>query len=182
MTRADHTCGTDRIAEAVGSLEVQAVINVQGDEPFIDPEVIAQLADQLSDPKILMNTVACPVTNMHDFQNPNVVKVVMDEQARALYFSRSPIPFPRDMPLSAQASLPDGIAYHHLGIYGYQKAFLLQYASLPPTYLERIEKLEQLRALENGYPIHIIKASRPSLSIDSPEDLEKARQQFINNK
>ena len=176
MTRADHPSGTDRLAEAAGSLDTPAVINVQGDEPFIDPGLIDQLAEQLGDPATPMVTAAFRLRSVSDFTDPALVKVVMDQQQRALYFSRSPVPFPRHMDLSTQEELPDDFrAYGHLGIYGYQRDFLLRYTAWPPTYLEQTERLEQLRVLENGHPIRVIEADHPSLGIDTPEDLQKAR-------
>ena len=176
MTRTDHPSGTDRLAEAAASLDASAIINVQGDEPFIDPALIDQLAEQLTDPAVPMVTAAFRIRSVADFTDPALVKVVMDEQQRALYFSRSPVPFPRQLNLLDVKTLPDDFcAYGHLGIYGYQKDFLLRYAALPPTYLEQTERLEQLRVLENGHAIRIIEANQPSLGIDTPEDLQKAR-------
>ena len=176
MTRADHPSGTDRLAEAAASLDTPAIINVQGDEPFIDPALIDRLAEQLADPAIPMVTAAFRIRSVADFTDPALVKVVMDEQQRALYFSRSPVPYPRPFALSSLETLPDHFrAYGHLGIYGYRKDFLLRYAAWSPTYLEQTERLEQLRVLENGYPLRIIEADQPSLGIDTPEDLQKAR-------
>lgn len=176
MTRADHPSGTDRLAEAVSSLDAQSVINVQGDEPFIDPALIDRLAEQLGDPEIPMATAAFRIRSVADFVDPALVKVVMDAEQRALYFSRAPVPFPRKFNLAETEVLPDDFrAYGHLGIYAYRKEFLLRYAALPPTYLEQTERLEQLRVLENGYSLRVIEATRPSLGIDTPEDLRKAR-------
>ncbi len=176
MTRADHPSGTDRLAEAAADLEASAIINVQGDEPFIDPALIDQLAACLHDPDVPMASAAFRIRAVADFLDPALVKLVMDEQQRALYFSRSPVPFARHLNLAELDTLPDDFrAYGHLGIYAYRKEFLLRYASLPPTYLEQTERLEQLRVLENGYAIRIIEADRPSLGIDTPEDLQKAR-------
>ena len=176
MTRSDHPSGTDRLAEAAVSLDAPAIINVQGDEPFIDPTLIDRLSEQLADPAVPMVTAAFRIRSAADFVDPALVKVVMDEQQRALYFSRSPVPFPRQLDIATLETLPGNFrAYGHLGIYGYQKDFLLRYAALLPTYLEQTERLEQLRVLENGYAIRIIEASQPSLGIDTPEDLRKAR-------
>lgn len=176
MTRADHPSGTDRLAEASASVAAPSIINVQGDEPFIDPALIDQLAEQLADPAVPMVTAAFRIRSVADFQDPALVKVVLDQQQRALYFSRSPVPYPRQVGLSELTSLPDDVrAYGHLGIYGYQKEFLRQYAHLSPTPLEQTERLEQLRVLENGFPLHVILTARPSLGIDTPEDLQKAR-------
>ena len=176
MTRPDHPSGTDRLAEAAASLDVQTIINVQGDEPFISPALIDQLAEELTDPAVPMATAAFRIRSVADFTDPALVKVVMDAQQRALYFSRSPVPFPRQLDIAKLEMLPDDFrAYGHLGIYAYQKDFLLRYAAMLPTYLEQTERLEQLRVLENGYSLRIIEATRPSLGIDTPEDLAKAR-------
>ena len=176
MTRADHPSGTDRLAEAAANLDASFIINVQGDEPFIDPALIDQLAACLHDPNVPMASAAFRIRSVADFTDPALVKVVLDKQQRALYFSRSPVPFARHLDLRELETLPDDFrAYGHLGIYAYRKEFLLRYASLPPTYLEQTERLEQLRVLENGYSLRIIEAERPSLGIDTPEDLVKAR-------
>ena len=176
MTRSDHPSGTDRIAEAAQSLEAEVIINVQGDEPFVDPQLIEQLALLMQDARFSVGTAVCRITAVADFLNPNIVKAVVDEQKRALYFSRSPVPFPRDTNLATLTTLPPEIqAFRHLGIYAYQRNFLLHYATLPPTHLEKTEKLEQLRVLENGYPIGTIETTQPSLGIDTEEDLTKAR-------
>ena len=176
MTRADHPSGTDRLAEAAAGLDATIIINVQGDEPFIDPALIDQLAACLHDPNVPIASAAFRIRSVADFTDPALVKVVLDKQQRALYFSRSPVPFARHLNLRELETLPDDFrAYGHLGIYAYRKEFLLRYASLPSTYLEQTERLEQLRVLENGYSLRIIEAERPSLGIDTPEDLAKAR-------
>ena len=157
--------------------EAERIINVQGDEPFIDPRLIDRLAAALDDPDTPMASAAFRLRSVADFTDPALVKVVMDQRGRALYFSRSPVPFPRSLDLTEQTTLPDDLwAYGHLGIYAYRREFLLRYAALPPTYLEQTERLEQLRVLENGYNLRIIEADRPSLGIDTPEDLAKARE------
>ncbi len=176
MTRADHPSGTDRLAEAAENLPTAVIINVQGDEPFIDPALIDQLATGLHDSDVPMASAAFRIRTVADFLDSALVKVVLDEQQRALYFSRSPVPFARHLDLSELETLPDDFrAYGHLGIYAYRKDFLLRYASLPPTYLEQTERLEQLRVLENGYSLRIIEAKQPGLGIDTPEDLARAR-------
>lgn len=176
MTRSDHPSGTDRLAEAATTLTAEVIINVQGDEPFIDPTLIDRLAEQLTDPEIPMATAAFRIRSAADFTDPALVKVVVDAQQQALYFSRSPVPYPRTINLAETDTLPDDFrAYGHLGVYAYRKNFLLGYAALPPSYLEQTERLEQLRVLENGYALRVIEASRPSLGIDTPEDLRKAR-------
>ena len=151
MTRADHPSGTDRLAEAAAGLNATIIINVQGDEPFIAPALIDQLAACLHDPNVPMASAAFRIRSVADFTDPALVKVVLDKQQRALYFSRSPVPFARHLNLAEFETLPDDFrVYGHLGIYAYRKEFLLRYASLPPTYLEQTERLEQLRVLENG--------------------------------
>jgi 3-deoxy-manno-octulosonate cytidylyltransferase (CMP-KDO synthetase) len=170
MTSKDHPTGTDRIAEAVKSLDVQVVINVQGDEPFITPTMINEVAmPLLEDHTIPMCTLMHEITE-EDFQNPNVVKVVTDQRGFALYFSRSLIPFPRQK--------EGHHAFEHIGIYGYQKDFLHKLTQLEPTPLEKTEALEQLRVIENGFSIKVIHTAAQDyipLSIDTKEDLEKAR-------
>ncbi|MEM9416208.1 MAG: 3-deoxy-manno-octulosonate cytidylyltransferase [Planctomycetota bacterium] len=170
MTRADHPNGTSRLAEVVGQLGCtgdELVLNVQGDEPEIDPGVIDALVDaMLRDAEAPMGTVAAPLTEPTDIANPNVVKVVCDRRGRALYFSRSPIPFERD-PQTDAAQRP---AYlRHLGLYAYRAAFLPVYAALPTTPLEDAEKLEQLRALEHGHAIRVIQTDHAHSGIDTPE-------------
>lgn len=170
MTSEDHTTGTDRIAEVAKHLDVQVVINVQGDEPFITPAMINEVATPLlEDQGIPMCTLMHEITE-EDFQNPNVVKVVTDSSGFALYFSRSLIPFPRHK--------EGHQAFEHIGIYGYQKDFLHKLTQLVPTPLEKTEALEQLRVLENGFKIKVILTEAQDyvpLSIDTREDLEKAR-------
>jgi 3-deoxy-manno-octulosonate cytidylyltransferase (CMP-KDO synthetase) len=166
MTPAECASGTDRIAWAARSWSCEAVINVQGDEPLIDPEGIARLAAHLAahpeDAVVTLAAAALP----GDRDNPNVVKVVLDRAGRALYFSRAAIPYPRQ----------DGAApvLRHLGIYGYQREALLALAALAPTPLERSESLEQLRALEHGVPIRVLTGARPSWGVDTAEDAAAA--------
>jgi 3-deoxy-manno-octulosonate cytidylyltransferase (CMP-KDO synthetase) len=168
MTPADCASGTDRIAWAArrwGSRAVTAVINIQGDEPLIDPEDVSRVAGHLAafpgDPVVTLATPASP----EEMENPNAVKVVLTRDGAALYFSRAPIPYPRQ---------ERGFApLKHLGIYGYQREALLRLASLPPTPLERSESLEQLRALENGIPIRVLVVDRGSFGVDTAADLER---------
>ncbi len=167
MTSDKHRSGTDRIAEVATRLNgVTHLINVQGDEPMIDPALISRLAKTLAADKALpMITAADPIEDLADLANPNIVKVVLDRTGHALYFSRSPIPFQRD---------PAGekpITYlRHQGIYGYSRAFLLQFVKWKPSPLERTESLEQLRALENGAKIRVIVTKKRSLGVDTPAD------------
>lgn len=170
LTSPDYTTGTDRVAEIARNLDVQVVVNIQGDEPFINPEMINEVAEPLlRDKNILMGTLMHEIKNEEDLSNPNVVKVVTDKSGFALYFSRSLIPYPRRS--------EGHRAFEHIGVYSYQKDFLLKFAELKPTPLETSESLEQLRALENGYRIKVVltKQKYIALSVDTPEDLEKAR-------
>jgi 3-deoxy-manno-octulosonate cytidylyltransferase (CMP-KDO synthetase) len=170
LTSPDCTTGTDRVAEVARNLDVQVVVNIQGDEPFINPEMINEVAEPLlRDKNILMGTLMHKIKNEEDLSNPNVVKVVTDKSGFALYFSRSLIPYPRRS--------EGHRAFEHIGIYSYQKDFLLKFDELKPTPLETSESLEQLRALENGYRIKVVltKQKYIALSVDTPEDLEKAR-------
>jgi 3-deoxy-manno-octulosonate cytidylyltransferase (CMP-KDO synthetase) len=168
MTRPDHPSGTDRIAEAAASLEADVVVNVQGDEPLLDPAVIdAVVAPFTANPDVEMSTLAVPIHEPRDVQDPSVVKVVVGANGHALYFSRLPIPYYR-------TGRP-GEYLKHIGLYGYRKDFLLRYASLPPTPLERAECLEQLRALEWGHRIYVVRTDHDAVSVDTPEDLERVR-------
>jgi len=170
MTSPTHQSGTDRIAEVAGKVHADIYINVQGDQPFTDPrDLDAVVAPMLSDASIDMATLATPVTDLEEFRNPTKVKVVCDLAGNALYFSRSPIPHGRDV-----EGVPPG-ALRHIGIYAYRRNFLLRFASLAPGKLEQLEKLEQLRALENGYRIRVVASVSPSLEIDTAEDLARAR-------
>ncbi len=168
-TASDHESGTDRIAEAVTRISTDVVINIQGDEPLIDPSVIDRLAKVLlADPALPMATVIKRITKEDDLENPNVVKVVIDLQQNALYFSRSPMPFQRE-----KKPFQDSIYYKHLGLYGYHKDFLLGFKTLPYSALEATEKLEQLRVLDAGYKIKTIETDHDSIGVDTPEDLQR---------
>jgi 3-deoxy-manno-octulosonate cytidylyltransferase (CMP-KDO synthetase) len=173
MTREDHANGTDRLAEAVGHYEdADVIINVQGDEPLIAPDVIDQLCAVFEDdPDLCMATVAAPLEES-EYDEPSAVKVVLNKHSEALYFSRSLIPYPRH-------PFHDGmIPYKHIGIYAYRRDFLLQYARMEQTPLEQIESLEQLRVLENGYKIKVIVTNHQFIGIDTPEDLKRIRDYF----
>ena len=165
MTRPDHSSGTDRIAEAVADLSADIVVNVQGDEPEINPAHIDRTVELLhSDADAHIATLACPIDSEADINNPNIVKVVIGLNGRALYFSRWPIPYCRD------AGGIGPIAYRrHLGLYAYRKPVLLQISGWPPTPLEQAEKLEQLRALENGLTIAVADVEHAPEGIDTPE-------------
>lgn len=176
MTSPNHPTGTDRLAEVATSFpEVDIIINVQGDEPLIDPHVIDELAavfDQ--DSELVMATLMAEAAE-HELNNPNAVKVVTDLNGYALYFSRSLIPYPR----VTEVGMP---VYKHLGIYAYRREFLLKYAKLASTQLERTESLEQLRALEHGYKIKVIKTDFQSIGVDTFEDLERVNQLLMEKK
>lgn len=170
MTRADHATGTDRIAEVARGLATDLVVNVQGDEPEIEPDSIDLLV-RLMERRLeaAMGTLACPFPPDGDPQSPNAVKVVTDRQGTALYFSRSLIPYPRD---AGGVADPAGDWLLHVGIYAYRRDFLLRYATLAPSRLEEAEKLEQLRALENGCRIVVGLIDHAGVGIDTPEDYE----------
>lgn len=169
MTSSDCASGTDRCAEAVRGLAgVEVVINVQGDEPLLEPSVVEALARAFEDASVCMATLARPLL-AEERENPNVVKVVRDLRGDALYFSRAPIPFAR-----AEGAEP----LAHVGLYGYRRDFLEIFAALPPTPLERTERLEQLRALEHGHRIRVLRTDYRSIGVDTPEDLERVRAIF----
>lgn len=189
MTRADHPSGSDRLAEAcdvLGLADEDIVVNVQGDEPLIDPELINAVARLLRErPDCAMSTAAHAIDELADFLNPNVVKVVLDARQTALYFSRSPIPAARDFAGKAwwQGSSAAGQPeppLRHVGIYGYRVGFLRKFPALPQAPLEKLESLEQLRALWHGHRIAVhITDEPPGLGVDTPEDLARARKQFV---
>ncbi|WP_370653554.1 3-deoxy-manno-octulosonate cytidylyltransferase [Methylotenera sp.] len=180
MTRADHASGTDRIAEVAlsqGWHDDAIVVNVQGDEPLIEASLIVEVAATLSDRSDAVMATAChAIHSKADFLNPNIVKVVLDAQYNALYFSRAPVPYPRDA-FAAGSDLPlDMQAYRHIGIYAYRAKFLKQYASIQPSAIERIECLEQLRVLHQGYKIAVsISENAPAAGVDTQEDLDYVR-------
>jgi 3-deoxy-manno-octulosonate cytidylyltransferase (CMP-KDO synthetase) len=179
MTSADHPSGTDRIAEvarARGFAAEDIVVNLQGDEPMMPPAVIAELAAALeSRPNIDIATAVAPIGSLAEFLDPACVKAVRDLDGVALYFSRAPLPWPREHLAGGQPSSFDG-AWRHIGIYAYRVRSLLQFAAWPPTALEQIERLEQLRALEHGLRIHLtVLAEPPPAGVDTAEDLERVR-------
>jgi 3-deoxy-manno-octulosonate cytidylyltransferase (CMP-KDO synthetase) len=191
MTSAAHRTGTDRIAEVAAGLPCEIVLNLQGDEPLIEPEAIeAVIAPLLADPMLEMSTACVAISDRSDYDNPNVVKVVKDRAGRALYFSRSPIPHFRNGPPEGgpyRRNSPDidsvgsgfSRTYKHLGLYGYRRTFLLKFATLAQTPLERTESLEQLRALEHGYRIQTVETRYDSIGVDTLEDLERVRRQLL---
>ena len=175
MTRADHASGTDRIAEVASSDAAEIVVNIQGDEPLIDPAAIdAAILTLLDDAEMPMGTLKRRIENPGELHNPNVVKVVTDVAGRAIYFSRHAIPFVRDDDPAAR-----GVEhFKHIGLYVYRRDFLLAYPDLPVGPLERAERLEQLRALENGYSIRVAETEYDSLGVDTPGDLARASALF----
>jgi len=186
MTRRDHVSGTDRIAEVATKLKLTAsaiVVNVQGDEPLIAPALIRRVAENLATHRAAaIATAACRIRDARDMANPNVVKVVLDNQGYALYFSRAPIPYARDafspdLFAAGIRKLPATLpALRHLGIYAYRCSFLRAYARLKPAAIERAEALEQLRALAHGYRISVaVSAAAPHPGVDTPADLRKVQ-------
>lgn len=168
MTRADHLSGTDRVSEAAASQDCEIVVNIQGDEPLIDPAAIDLAAQALiDDPSLVMSTLKRRIDVPSEITNPNCVKVVCGFSGDAIYFSRCPIPYNRGV---------NEAYFKHIGLYVYRKQFLLGYSSMPVGPLERAESLEQLRALENGHRIRVIETQYESLGVDTPEDLERVNQ------
>lgn len=172
MTRSDHPSGTDRIAEAAARLECDAVVNVQGDEPLIEPAVVDGVAGALATAE--MSTAATPLRRVEDYESPNLVKVVVSTSWHALYFSRRTIPYLRD---AASRPAPEQLAafpfLHHLGIYGYRRETLERLVQLPPSPLEQAERLEQLRALEAGVRVAVVRVEHESVGVDVPADVAR---------
>ncbi len=183
MTDTSHESGTDRLAEAVQSIECDGVINVQGDEPLIDSNLIDALAQELQEGYTMVSAMH-RIETTKELASPNAVKVVVNNKSEALYFSRSIIPHHRDeweSLIKHHKTVPQLLNFFkHIGIYGYTKEFLLQYAQLQQTYLEKLEKLEQLRVLENGHTIKMIQTSYIPVGVDVQEDLEEVRKIFGN--
>lgn len=183
LTRVDHATGSDRLAEACALLGLDGtdvVVNVQGDEPLIDPALIDACAQQLVQrPECVMSTAAHAIDAVDEFRNPNVVKVVLDGAGRALYFSRAPMPWWRDGFATGVAALPSPAPLRHIGLYAYQAGFLRRFPSLPACPLEAVESLEQLRVLWHGERIAVfVSPDRPGPGVDTPEDLERVRATF----
>jgi len=176
MTSARHATGTDRIAEVIQGEDADIVVNVQGDEALIDPGTIdAAIRPVLDDPEIVMSTARRQIRELALVSNPNIVKVVCDQRGRAIYFSRSAVPFIRD---EADRTAEPDCYWQHIGLYVYRREFLLSYAAMPQTPLEKLEKLEQLRVLEHGYKIAVVDTEYEGLGVDVPEDLEWARKKL----
>ena len=174
FTRTDHPSGTDRIAEVAARVPADAYINIQGDEPLLEPNVVGAVAEALNDSP--MSTAATPIRHLGDYDNPNVVKVVVTSTApvRALYFSRRTIPYLRDASTQPAAAQMGAFPFlKHLGIYGYRRETLLSLVTLPVSSLEAAEKLEQLRALENGIPIAVARVDHDSIGVDLPSDVAR---------
>jgi 3-deoxy-manno-octulosonate cytidylyltransferase (CMP-KDO synthetase) len=184
MTRSDHPSGTDRIAEVARELGLamdEVVVNLQGDEPLIDPALLAACAGRIG-AEVPMATCAHPLQDVADVFNPNVVKVVLDKAGRALYFSRATIPWHRDAFAATRDTLPAGYApLRHIGLYAYSNAFLQAYPGLEPAPLEQVEALEQLRVLWHGYPIAVhVTDGAPEAGVDTPEDLARVRLHYAS--
>jgi 3-deoxy-manno-octulosonate cytidylyltransferase (CMP-KDO synthetase) len=171
LTRADHLSGTDRVAEIASAENADIVVNIQGDEPLIDPAAIdAAILPLVHEPEIVMATLKKRIEDPREIGDPNVVKVVTNRAGDAIYFSRCPIPFVRGAPVPDRGT---GEHFKHIGLYVYRRDFLLEYSALPVGPLEQAEKLEQLRALENGFPIRVVETEYESLGVDTREDLER---------
>jgi 3-deoxy-manno-octulosonate cytidylyltransferase (CMP-KDO synthetase) len=174
MTRADHRSGTDRLAEVARTLACDVIVNVQGDEPLIDPRMIAEALAPFADPAVEMTTL-CRPADAHEFTNPNVVKAVVGHDGYALFFSRAPVPYDRRSGPDARAEGAPHLAFKHIGLYAYRRTTLLRLASLAPTALEETEMLEQLRALEHGIRIRVVQTDLDSIGVDTDADVARVR-------
>jgi len=175
LTRTDHPTGTDRLAEVAANIDSDLIVNVQGDEPLIDPRMVDQaVAPLVENPQIQMGTLASAIDEIDDFHNPNVVKVVKRQDGLALYFSRASIPWPRDLDTAQLATeLPRLGVLRHIGLYVYRRQLLLDYPTWPKTPLENLENLEQLRALERGIGLYVAETEFSCHGVDTPADLER---------
>jgi len=181
LTSPTHPTGTDRVAEVTRKLKSEIIVNVQGDEPLIIGSIIDKaIRPLLLDDTLHMSTLMTRIEEVRDWLNPHIVKVVVDQKNFALYFSRSPIPFPRDLNIGRLESNPFGTSrplpkrvFKHIGVYVFRRKFLLNFSKMKPTPLEKLEKLEQLRALENGYRIKVTPVNYEPICVDTPEDLGK---------
>jgi 3-deoxy-manno-octulosonate cytidylyltransferase (CMP-KDO synthetase) len=184
MTRPDHPSGTDRVAEVASAEAAEVIVNIQGDEPLIDPAAIdAAILPMVHDDSIIMTTLKKRIETPREIDDPNVVKVVTNLAGDAIYFSRLPIPFYRTAPTRGSGGYPArppdlNLCFKHIGLYVYRRDFLLAYSSLPVGPLEQAEHLEQLRAIENGYAIRVVETEYESLGVDTPEDLERVTGMF----
>lgn len=173
MSIREHESGSDRIAEAVQQIDCDIVVNVQGDEPFIDTDALQKVIGLFNNDAVEIASLMMPIHDQEKINNPNCVKVVTGKNGRALYFSRSPIPFHRDLTETAHY-------YQHIGVYAFKKETLLKVTALPQSDLEKTEKLENLRMLENGFDIYLATVEHTGIAIDTPEDLERARAFMAN--
>jgi 3-deoxy-manno-octulosonate cytidylyltransferase (CMP-KDO synthetase) len=188
LTSPSAASGTDRVAEAAASLDAELIVNVQGDEPLIEPSTIdAAIESLIDDPELQMSTTSEPIISVEDVFNPTVVKVVTDSRGFALYFSRSPVPYIRPVEgLTLEASLrrePALLSNYrkHSGLYSYRRSFLQRFASMEPSPLERLEALEQLRALENGIRIRVVPVAHRSIGVDTEQDYERVKRMIEEN-
>lgn len=175
MTRSGHHSGLDRLAEVAGTLPSEIIVNVQGDEPLVDPLLIEAVVEALAAPSVDIATARCPITTPVELGDPNAVKVVADRSGDALYFSREPIPHRRE-----DAGGADPLGFRHVGLYAYRRSCLLALARVEPTPLERSERLEQLRALESGFRIRTVETASAPAGVDTPADLRRVRQLFAS--
>jgi len=176
----EHVCGTDRIAETARTLDADVIVNVQGDEPMMDPDLIDGVIGLFDDPEVKLASAATPVETLEQMLDPNIVKCVQDRRGDALFFSRAPIPWSREHPPEGTGPLPEGsFAFRHIGVYGYRAADLQALAALPPTRLEKLESLEQLRAQEHGWKMRILVRPYFGIDIDTEEELEKFRRALV---
>jgi 3-deoxy-manno-octulosonate cytidylyltransferase (CMP-KDO synthetase) len=190
MTSPTHFTGTDRVAEVAKKLKSEIIVNVQGDEPLIKGNIIDKaIRPLLTEDALQLSTLMTRIEEVKDWLNPHIVKVVVDQKNYALYFSRSPIPFPRDLQIRRLESNPFGTSrplpkrvFKHIGVYVFRRKFLLHFSKMRPSPLEKLEKLEQLRALENGYRIKVNPVNYEPLSVDTPEDLQKVISYFSHPK
>ena len=179
MTRPDHASGTDRVAEAASAENAELVVNIQADEPLIDPTAIdAAILPLVHDPDIQMGTLKKQIEDPREITDPNVVKVVTDRTGNAIYFSRCPIPYVREAGRGPGGPPHGQPHYKHIGLYVYRREFLLGYSALPAGPLEEAERLEQLRALENGHQIRVVETEYESLGVDTPDDLARVSRLF----
>src|SRR4030066_2257413 len=190
MTSPTHFTGTDRVAEIAKKLKSEIIVNVQGDEPLIKGNIIDKaIRPLLSDDALQLSTLMTRIEEVRDWLNPHIVKVVADQKNYALYFSRSPIPFPRDLQIGRLKSNPFGTnrplpkrVFKHIGVYVFRRKFLLLFTKMKPTPLEKLEKLEQLRALENGYRIKLTPVQYEPLCVDIPEDVQKVVESLAHSR
>lgn len=181
LSRALHASGTDRVAEVAREMEADVFVNVQTDEPMMEPELVDALVDLMADPAIQFSTAVAPIRDMRDFLDPNVVKVVCDAGGDALYFSRAPIPWPRELELDpAQPWPPDLVAWKHIGIYGYRRDALLRLTSAQRSDLEIVESLEQLRVLDRGWKMRVLDWDYKGIGVDTAADLDRLRK-YVSN-